>query len=175
MNILRSIDKVLARIECWLIILSLSLMVVLTFIHIILRNIYMHAHFQWANSLLGQIDWTEPFVRMLVLWVTFLGASLLTSDNKHIRIDLMPSLLPPEWLNLREILLSMACVLISILMLKSSIDYIRIDIAFGGRMFLGLPAWIGQLVIPAGFSVILFRFLIRTIEQFLVRIRGSMP
>jgi len=175
MNILRSIDKVVARIERWLIILSLTLMVALTFLHIILRNIYTHAHLQWANSLLGQIDWTEPFVRMLVLWVTFLGASLLTSDNKHIRIDLMPSLLPPGWLNLREILLSMVCLLISALMLKSSIDYIRIDIAFSGRMFLGLPAWIGQLIFPAGFSVILFRFFIRTIEQLLVRIRGGMP
>ncbi|MBW2609054.1 MAG: TRAP transporter small permease subunit [Deltaproteobacteria bacterium] len=175
MKILRSIDKLIARVESWLIIATLSLMVFLTFIHIVLRALYTHAHIQWANAVLGQVDWTEPFVRLLVLWVTFLGASLLTSDDRHIKIDLMSSLLPPGLLPLRGMALSAGCVLISALMLKASIDYLRTEIAFGGNMFLGIPTWIGQLVLPAGFAMILFRFFLRAMQQALETVRGKRP
>jgi len=51
-----------------------------------------------------QVDWFEPFVRLLVLWLTFLGASLITKENKHIKIDLMGSLLPDKWLPFRDII-----------------------------------------------------------------------
>ena len=173
MKILRFIDKIIARVENWLVIASLSLMVLLTFMHILLRSVYTHAHIQWANAVLGQVDWTEPFVRLLVLWVTFLGASLLTRDEKHIKIDLMSSLLPQGLQPFRGIVLSGGCILISTLMLKASIDYLKTEIAFGGAMFLGIPTWIGQLILPVGFSMILFRFILRTIEQATQTIKGN--
>jgi len=165
MKMLRFIDRVLSMVEGWFIILFLLLMVALTFFQVIMRSLYTHAHIQWANSLLGHIDWAEPFVRLLVLWITFIGASLLTGDNKHIKIDLMSSLLPRKWLPLRELVLSLACILISALMLKASIDYIRMEMDFGGYLFLKLPTWVGQLILPAGFLVILFRFFLKGIEQ----------
>ncbi len=173
MKLLRSIDKILARVEGWLIVIFLSLMVTLTFFHVILRALYTHAHFKWANVILGQVDWTEPFVRLLVLWITFLGASLLTSDNRHIKIDLMPAILPPQWLPFRELFLSMVCVLISFIMLKASIYYVKIEMEFGGHLFLELPTWVGQLILPIGFSMILFRFFLRGIDQVLEILRGD--
>ena len=165
MKALRYIDKALARAEGWLIIIFLSLMITLTFFQVILRALYTHAHIQWANTVLGQVDWADPFVRLLVLWLTFLGASLITGENKHIKIDFMSALLPPKWLPLRELILSLACVVISALMLKASLGYIKMEMTFGGSLFLKLPTWVGQLILPAGFSIILFRFFIRGIEQ----------
>ena len=165
MKALKFIDRVFSRVEGWLIILFLSMMVALTFFQIILRTLYTHAHIQWANTLLGHVDWAEPFVRLLVLWITFLGASLLTGDNRHIKIDLMSAFFPRKWLPIRELILSVAGALISALMLMASIDYIRMEMEFGGYLFLKLPSWIGQLILPAGFSMILFRFILRGIEQ----------
>ena len=63
-------------------------------------------------------------------------------------------------------------MLISALMLVASIKYIRIEMDFGSYLFLGIPAWIGQLIMPAGFSMILFRFLIRTVDQFIEVTKG---
>ena len=74
MKFLRLIDKGLAKVEGWLIVIFLGLMVTLTFLQVILRALYTHGHVQWANAIMGQVDWTEPFVRLLVLWITFLGA-----------------------------------------------------------------------------------------------------
>ncbi|MFC1863256.1 TRAP transporter small permease [Thermodesulfobacteriota bacterium] len=169
MKILKYIDSVIARVEYWLIVYSLSIMVILTFCNVVLRALYTHAHIQWANTILGQMDWTELLVRLLILWVTFLGASLLTGDNRHIKIDIMSPLLSKKWLPVREVLLSLVCVIICALMLKASIGYIMIEMEYGGELFLGLPVWTGQIILPIGFAVILFRFLLtmltKTIES----------
>lgn len=165
MKFLKWIDKTLIKFEGWLIITFLSVMVIFTFIQVILRGLYTHAHLTWANSIMGQLDWSEPLVRLLVLWLTFLGASLLTEENKHIKIDLLSTLIPPKWLALRELILSLVCILISAIMLKVCIDYLKMEMTFKENMFLHFPSWIGQLILPAGFAVILFRFLLRAIAQ----------
>ena len=173
MKILKLAERTLARLEGWLIVAFLSIMVVLTFIQVCLRGLFTHGHFQWANALMGQLDWSEPFVRLLVLWLTFLGASLLTQENKHIKIDLLSAILPPKWLPVRELILSLVCVFISAIMLKACTDYIKMEMEFGESMFLQIPNWVGQLILPAGFALILFRFLLRTIDQGLEIARGK--
>ena len=160
MKILQAVDRVIARVEGWCIVLFLSLMVALTFLQVILRGLYTHGHLQWANALLGHVDWAEPLVRLLVLWVTFLGASLLTGDNKHIKIDLTASVFPEPWIPYRNIVLSLACVVICAVMIMASIGYIRTEWEFGGELFLGLPTWVGQIILPLGFLLILFRFVV---------------
>jgi C4-dicarboxylate transporter DctQ subunit len=172
MKCLKWIDKTLMKFEGWLIVAFLSVMVILTFIQVVLRGLYTHAHLTWANTLMGQLDWSEPFVRLLVLWLTFLGASLLTEENKHIKIDLLSTLIPSKWLPVRELILSLVCILISAIMLRVCTDYIKMEMTFGENMFLNLPSWIGQLILPTGFAVILFRFLLRAIAQWLEIARG---
>ena len=66
----------------------------------------------------------------------------------------------------------MVCVLISAIMIKASLSYVKMEMTFGGSLFLALPTWVGQLILPAGFSVILFRFFLRGIEEAL-QILGS--
>jgi len=172
MKFLKWIDKTLMKIEGWLIIAFLSVMVFLTFIQVVLRGLYTHAHLTWANSLMGQLDWSEPLARLLVLWLTFLGASLLTEENRHIKIDLLSNLIPPKWLPVSEFLLSLVCILISAIMLKVCTDYIEMEITFGKNLFLHFPSWVGQLILPAGFAVILFRFFLRAIAQGLEIVKG---
>ena len=173
MKTLRLIDRVVATIEGWFIIISLSLMVTLTFFLVILRALYTHAHLYWANTILGYVDWTEPLVRLLVLWITFFGASLITRDNKHIKIDIMSAILPTRWLHVRELILSLTCIITAMFMIKASIGYVKIEMNFGGYIFLKLPVWIGQLIIPIGFSLLLFRFVLRGVEQILDIFRST--
>jgi TRAP-type C4-dicarboxylate transport system permease small subunit len=165
MKVLKSIDRAIARVEGWCIVLFLSLMIFLTFLQVLLRGLYTHGHIKWANSLLGHVDWGEPFVRLLVLWITFLGASLLTGDNKHIKIDLTASIFPRRWIPYRNIVLCLACVVICAIMIMASIGYVRTEWEFGGELFLSLPTWLGEIILPIGFLLILFRFLIMGIEQ----------
>src|SRR5512139_4014738 len=163
MKHLARIDKAIARFEGWLLIIFLSLMVSLTFIQVILRSLFIYAHLGWANTLMGSLDWSELFVRLLVLWVTFLGASLVTRENKHIKIDLLTHLMPATWDPYRELFLSVSGAIVSALMIRASLSYIHTELSFGGSVFLSVPTWIGQLILPAGFSLICFRFLLRAV------------
>jgi len=175
MKILRWIDKAVGRLEGWLIVAFLSTMVSLTFLQVLLRALYRYGHVAWANALVGQIDWSEPLVRLLVLWTAFLGASLITGENKHIKIDILSDLLPRRWLPLRELLLSIACMVVAGLMAKASMGYIRMEMTFDARPFLGIPTWLGQIILPAGFSLLLFRFLVRGLEQAILLLEGNRP
>ena len=173
MNLIKGLDRILARVEGWLIILLLWLMVILTFLQVALRALYTYGHFHWANVMLGSMDWSGPLARLLVLWLTFLGASLLTREGRHIKIDLFSTLLPEKWLPLRELVLSSACALICAIMVKVSVDYIKMEMEFGGSVFLNLPSWTTQVILPAGFALLLFRFLVRAIDRGLEIVKGS--
>ncbi|MFH1243804.1 MAG: TRAP transporter small permease [Pseudomonadota bacterium] len=173
MNALKRFEKALARVERWLIVALLWLMVIFTFLQVGLRGLYTHRHLQWANTLMGHLDWSEAFVRLLVLWLSFLGASLLTAENKHIKIDIFSTILPQKWLPVREVVLAMAGILICAIMLKVSIGYLQMEMDTGSKMFLDLPAWTGQTILPAGFALILFRFIIRALDQGLRIIKRS--
>jgi TRAP-type C4-dicarboxylate transport system permease small subunit len=165
MKILARIDTAIARLEGWLLILFLSLMVSLTFLQVLLRSLFIYAHMGWANDLMGSIDWAEPFVRLLVLWVTLLGASLITGENKHIKIDLLSQIVPEPWRPSLDVVLSLAGALVTALMFKASLFYVETEMSFGGMLFLNVPNWIGQVILPAGFLLICFRFLVRLLSS----------
>jgi TRAP-type C4-dicarboxylate transport system permease small subunit len=165
LKIFTAFNQVLLKIEKTLIVLFLSLMIILTFAQILLRAFYGYGHLVWANNLLGQIDWSGPLVRLLVLWLSFLGASLVSEENKHIKMDLISGFLPAALQPWRELLLSLTCIFISAVMTYASFTYLKIDIGLGSTTFLGLPNWLGEVILPLGFLLILFKFFLRSIEQ----------
>jgi TRAP-type C4-dicarboxylate transport system permease small subunit len=105
--------------------------------------------------------------------VTFLGASLVTGENKHIRIDLLTQVIPERWHPLLHVLLSLAGALVAGLMLKASLTYVETEMSFGGKPFLDIPNWVGQLILPLGFLLICFRFLVRAFSSSLEIVRRT--
>ena len=170
---LDNIDKIIAKIEGLLIVFSLFFLISFSFLQIVLRSLYIYANLKWANNLLGQIDWTESFTRLLVLWLTFVGASLLTRDQRHIQIDILPSILPKGLLRIRDLVISMAAVAILVIMIIASMDFIKTEMTFGSTLFLNIPSWIGEIIIPIGFILILLRFLMQIIRILFLYARGS--
>jgi len=172
MKTLDRIDQALAKIEGWLIIGLLWAMVVLTFVQVGFRSLYTQGHFLWANEMLGSLDWSGPLVQLLVLWLTFLGSSLLTREGEHIRIDLFGAILPRKWLPLRGFILAVVALFIIGIMVKVCIDYVIMEIEFGGTSLFYLPSWVGQMILPLGFALLFFRFLVKAIHQGTQVVRG---
>jgi TRAP-type C4-dicarboxylate transport system permease small subunit len=173
MKALNWMEEALARLEGWLIVLFLGQMVGFTFILVFLRALYTHGHLTWANSLMGHLEWSEPMARLLVLWLTFLGASLVTRENKHIKIDLLSAVLPAHWLRIRDLLLAVVCILITAVMFKTCLDYTGLEREFGSTLFLNLPAWVGELILPIGFASMTLRFAFRAVTQIHEMARGT--
>lgn len=162
---LRSADKILQLVEEWLVYVMLGMMVFFTFCQIMLRALYTHLHLKWANLLMGYMEWSDMLVRLLVLWLSFVGASLLTSENGHIRIDLFSTSQKGKWNAIRKTAVSLFCVVVCTIMLKVCIGYISLEMKFGGELFLNVPSWMGQIILPVGFASILFRFVIMTVNS----------
>lgn len=173
MKILYAIDRFIGRWEGRLIATLLSLMISLSFLQVFLRTLATYAGISWADALLGHTAWIDVFVRILMLWIAFLGASLLTRESGHIRIDALAALLPERMKPCREAIISFAAAILCGILCAASLRVVHMEMEFGGDLVLGVPTWIGQGILPAGFLMIGFRFLIRFLEQILRRERPS--
>ena len=81
MKLLKQIDNAIARLETGFITVILSVMIILSFGQVILRNFFNESIF-----------WGDIFLRQMVLWVGFIGASLAAHDQRHIAIDFLPNI-----------------------------------------------------------------------------------
>jgi TRAP-type C4-dicarboxylate transport system permease small subunit len=162
---LKIIERNLTRAEGWFMVALLSIMVGLTVVQVLLRNLQTRGEVQLAASILGRVDWAEPLVRLSVLWLTFFGASVVTGQNRHIKMDMVSGVLPPAWLPFRELLLNIASAVICALMFHASLSYVDVEFRSGSVLFLGIPSWVAHMILPLGFFLILLKFLVRTIEE----------
>ncbi len=167
MGLLRSLDRFLARWEKRAVVLFLSLMIIFTLVQVVLRALAVQAGLGWANALLASIAWTDPLTRILMLWLTFPGASLLARKNRHIRIDVASTVLPSKGTAFREALLALTTAFICCIMALVSFSMVRMEWTFGGRVFLHVPTWTVQTILPIGFLLLAFRFTLIALEPFL--------
>ncbi len=107
---------------------------------------------------------TDEILRHLVLWLGFLGASLATREQRHLRIDLLARVLPPRyqaWLDCVINLLALAgCALLA----QAAWTFVREEWTAGTMLTVGIAAWIAQSIIPLGFGLMTCRFAIHFIQ-----------
>lgn len=153
MKILRRLLALLIGIETALLVLSLSIMVILAFGQVILRNLF-------GTSFL----WGDPLVRQMVLWTGFLGAALATQEGRHITIDAFTKYIPERPRAMIAIVTSLAAGVITWFLADAAWTFLLDEKASGGELFLGIPSWVGLLIIPVGYWLITLHFVVRAIE-----------
>lgn len=80
------LERMLARVEAVIAVGGFAAMVVLSFAQILARNLF-------NTGLPG----TDILLRYLVLVVSFFGAVLAVREQRHIRLDVLSSLMPLSW------------------------------------------------------------------------------
>ncbi|MDP2883921.1 MAG: TRAP transporter small permease [Ignavibacteria bacterium] len=160
MNILKRIDKALTKAEEIILITLLSVMVVMAFLQVVLRNLFSSGIF-WADILL----------RHLLLWLGFLGAAIATSENRHINIDALRRFFSPRVRSAVEVLTDLFAAGICFLLAKASWTFVQGEIAGRSTVFENIPSWYAQIIIPVGFGLLVVHFVIRAI----LRAGGAAP
>jgi len=155
-KIISQIDNSLAKVENIMIIVLISIMVVMAFFQVVLRNLFSTG-----------ILWGDIFLRHLVLWVGFIGASLATRESKHINIDILSRFLSKTKLPFFRLAIDLVTATVCIILARAGYIFIKFEIEAGTTLFKGIPAWIFQLIIPVGFALIGFRFILKAAEQIL--------
>jgi TRAP-type C4-dicarboxylate transport system permease small subunit len=162
MKVLLKIDRALAAAEGVLLILLLSVMVLMAFVQVVLRNVF-HEGFIWADILL----------RHLVLWIGLVGAALAASQQHHITIDALTRFLSPRLRHSVMALAQLFAVAVCVVLADASVTFVRNDLEFGATVYGEVPAWVSQVIIPVGFSLLSFHFLVRALENGLAAVRGG--
>jgi len=136
----------------------LSLMILITFSQVIMRNVFNEG-----------ILWGDIFIRQLVLWVGFLGASLAVREAKHISIDFLPHFLPITWGKFIQFIVNFTAGIISGLLAWAAWRFVEFEMEGSATLFLDIPVWIFQIILPYSFCVISARFLLKTLEALFLK------
>lgn len=151
MKLIRGFDEVLERISRYGLVACLFGVLGFAFLAIVLR---------WFGS---SVMWIDPMVRHLVFLSAFLGGSLATSSNQHIKVDLFSKLIEMSsskllhWIHRN--LISLFCFIVTFVLVKSSWDFYQVEKEFGAPAFLEIhSAWL-VAIIPFGMGLICLRFL----------------
>ena len=131
----------------------------LLFVNVVMRYVF-----------LLPIYWAEEFVRYLMVWLIFIGASQVTLWGGHVAVDIVPRLFSKRGNAILAFIVNGICILFCILLAYLSLkQMLRVKGAGQISPALEIPMWIAYLSIPAGTILMLIRF----IQQFWMRIQGK--
>jgi TRAP-type C4-dicarboxylate transport system permease small subunit len=151
MKVIILFDSFLEKLSRFGLIFCLFLTLILAVFSIVLR---------WFGA---SFMWLEPLIRHLVFLSAFLGGSLATSKNVHIRVDLVTKLLEGSKSNLLKWLhkniVSLFSVVTCAFLLKASWDFYQVEKEFGAPAFLEIHSSYLVFIIPFGLGLISLRFL----------------
>ncbi len=147
------VDEAIARIEQTLLVTFLGFMIILAFLQIVLRNFFFTG-----------LDWGDSLLRNLVLWIGFIGATLATKEGKHINIDIVSRWMPSLGKNIVTLFTHLFSFFICCALTYAALKFIKNEVEMGNRTFLNIPAWIPETILPVTFSLMTFRFGLRSIE-----------
>lgn len=143
----------------WLALLEDALLVLL-----MLALILVAAYQVLARNLFdGGLLWGDALVRVLVFWITMVGAMVASRSDEHIRIDLLARFLGPRSSAVTRRLSAAFTASICALLGYYSLDFIRFEYEDGTLAFGPVPAWLCQLILPVGAFVMALRYLLMTI------------
>jgi len=155
-------DEIVDRVEQAFICILLSLMILIAFLQIVLRNVFATG-----------IAWADPLVRNLVLWVGFVGASIATREGRHITINMIPPWMPPRGKAIIGIITQVFSLFICGLLTFAAVKFVRNEAIMGDVTFLGIPAWIPQIILPLTFGLMTLRFGLHSLQGLLTLIKAD--
>lgn len=154
MKILTFVNGWLARIEGFLVSFFLAAMVFLAFLQVVMRNIFN-----------AGIPWADTVVRLLVLWVGFLGAALASKLGQNLTIEVLTKYLPEKGRHGASVIVKIFAIVICYFLFEASLRFLS-DERSTREQFLHLfPSWLTLTIIPATFILIPFHSLFGIVDD----------
>lgn len=140
---LATFDRMLVRLNRWIVIVILAAMAVMVFANVALRFLTDHS-----------ILWVEEASRYLMIWLTFLGAGIVLRYGGHIGIDTLQERLPGAAPVLRALIFALLLAFFSamvwlgtryaLLTWDQTTPVLQIPI---GAVYLAMPIGFGLLIV----------------------------
>jgi TRAP-type C4-dicarboxylate transport system permease small subunit len=150
---LKKISQFLGNLEKWVLVLLLGFLTAFALAQIISRN-FLSVGLVWGDDLL----------RHGVLWISFLGAARATLERKHIRIDLLPRVLPVRLSFIADFMCCLISFVVCLLLLWASWNFVQGERLAGDIAFASIPYWWLELIFPISFALMACRFCLNCIS-----------
>ena len=141
----------LQRIARWLedavLVAVLGGMILFAVLQIALRNFFDTG-----------ILWSDPLVRVLVLWAGLIGAMVAARLDRHIVISALAHFMTPRWKLGARAVTDAAAAGVCLVVSWVSVRFVAADYAAGSMAFAVVPAWVCELIIPVAFLVMGVRY-----------------
>ncbi len=137
-----------------LLIVMLASMILLAAAQILLRNFF-------GISIFG----ADQLVRLLLLWVAFLGAVAASREGKHIHVDAIARWLPGRIKAGVAALTDVFTLGVCVVLAWQSVRFLQLERDSGEIAFGAVPVWIGGLILPLAFVLIALRYVLRMVHH----------
>ncbi len=145
----KKINRFIHLLEDGLLVFTLGAMILLALSQIVLRNVFDSG-----------IEWSDPLLRVMVMWLGLLGAIAATKQSNHIKIDVVSRLLPNKGKVISAVIANLFSAIICAIVSYYALQFVLMDYEDGMTAFSGVPAWLCESIIPIGFGLMALRFLI---------------
>jgi TRAP-type C4-dicarboxylate transport system permease small subunit len=129
-------------------------MIALASLQIVLRN--------WFST---GLPWADDLVRLSVLWLAVVGAVAASRDDRHIAINIVARYGPASWQRPAALIASLFAAVVTGLISWHATRFVIDSYRFEDTVLGNQPAWLYQLVLPIGFALMCYRFVLRFLRQ----------
>lgn len=156
------LNEWIGRIEGILLSVFLAAMVFLAFLQVVMRNVF-NAGLPWADSV----------VRLMVLWVGFLGAALATKLGQNLTVEVLTKYLPERIRHIASMVVKVFASAVCIFLLCASFRFLADESSTGAQFLHLFPSWWTLTIIPATFILIPFHFVFGILEDIRYFMKGT--
>jgi TRAP-type C4-dicarboxylate transport system permease small subunit len=169
-KLITRLDHLFAKVEEVLLALLLVGMVLVASLQVLLRNV-------WNTGL----DWADPALQNATLLLGLLGAAVATSEGRHLTIDIFSRALKGRLRTVLRVAIGTFAVLLCVLLAQggwrtyqvnhaqwvtnipsgwTAAQTLRQELLEGS-----IPQWLSQAMLPLGFLLMGFHFLLRLVRD----------
>jgi TRAP-type C4-dicarboxylate transport system permease small subunit len=153
---LSAIGRKLARFEDAFLIFIFIAMAITLFLQVIFRY-----------SLNMPLVWSEELSRYLLVWITFLGINFGIRRNKHIKMEIVFNLIPPNFQTIAAVGTQIFIILTILYFLGGAVRFVAAQKNIGSsamQVNMGLV----YMVIPISFGITAVNLLVDTVRKIFV-------
>lgn len=148
-SFLDKLEKAGTLAENTLLVTILISMILLAGGQIFLRNIFDFSLF-----------WADEMLRLLVLWLTLAGGMVASRMDKQIRIEVLDRFMPLKLQRLNRIIIDFFTAAVCALFCWHSARFVMASYEYGDTLLGDTPAWLLQIILPIGFGLMAYRYLV---------------
>ena len=141
--------------------LPLRILVTLGLITVVVLTI---AQIFFRFALDSPLIWSEELARLLVVWITFIGAAVVAWDGRHLNIDVGFGLLPAVAKNVVRVINALLSAGFCILLVSPTMRLVKIE-NFSELGALELPSGIVRLPVAVGAVLIALAIVLRLVYR----------